>query len=112
MSREKFLKKITKHADNMISEAYSEGYSDGFNDGEQAGYDGGLLQGIIDERDRIIALFKSRSQEELVNGSASKAKAFAAAAELVAVAYTLEQMDWSEEGIEKAYQEELEKDGF
>ena len=52
------------------------------------------------------------AQQELVNGSGTKAKAYAIAADTVDIANHMEGMDWSEEGIEKAYQEELEKDGF
>jgi len=112
MNQKKFFKKIAKHVEVLASSSYSEGYDDGYNDGMNDGSDLGFTDGVKSERDRIIELFKARSQEELANGSSAKAKAFAMAAEIVDIANQMEKFDWSEEAINERYQEELQKDGF
>ena len=111
MKTKKFFKKIEKLIQDRIDEAYSEGFNDGF-DNATGDIDIAYRNGIEAERERVIGLFKMLSEENLVSGSATKAKSWRAAADLVDVANHLEKLDWSQEAIDERYQEELEKDGF
>ena len=107
----KQLKEFEKDYQSELEDAFDSGYLEGSERAEQE-YRDGFDDGIKAERTRVIELFKMLAQQELVNGSGTKAKAYAIAADTVDIANHMEGMDWSEEGIEKAYQEELEKDGF
>ena len=111
MKTKKLLKKIEQHIQDRVDKAYDEGYNDGF-DSASLDTDLAFRNGVEEERNRVIRLFKMLSEENLVSGSASKAKSWRAAADLVDVANDLEKLDWSEEGINAYLQEELEKDGF
>lgn len=111
MKTKKLFKKIEEHIEDRVSKAYGEGFDDGYQDAV-GDVDLAFRNGIEEERTRVIGLFKMLSEQELLNGSASKAKSWRAAADLVAVANDLEKLDWSEEGINAYLQEELEKDGF
>ena len=111
MKTKKFFKKIEKLIQDRIDEAYSEGFNDGF-DNATGDIDIAYRNGIEAERERVIGLFKMLSEENLVNGSAAKAKSWRAAADLVDVANHLEKLDWSEEGIEEYNRISNERDGF
>jgi hypothetical protein len=111
MKTKKLLKKIEAHVQDLTSDAYSEGYSDGVQD-THLDTDLAYRNGVEEERNRVIGLFNMLSEQELVNGSGTKAKLYRAAADLVAVANQLEKIDWSEEGIDEAYYEDLDKEGF
>ena len=111
MKTKKLLKKIEAHVQDLTSDAYSEGYSDGVQD-SHLDTDLAYRNGVEEERARVIALMNMLSEQELVNGSGTKAKMYRAAADLVAVANDLEKLDWSQEGIDAYHQEQLEKDGF
>jgi len=109
MKTKKLFKKIEEHIQERVDEAYSEGYDDGF-DSAALDTDLAFRNGVEEERNRVINLFKMLSEQELLNGSAAKAKSWRAAADLVDVANDLEELDWSEEGIDAYHQEQLEKD--
>ena len=111
MKTKKLFKKIEQHIQRRVDKAYDEGYSDGF-DSAALDVDLAHRNGVENERTRVIGLFNMLSEQELVNGSGTKAKLYRAAADLVAVANDLEKIDWSEEGIDAYLQEELGKDGF
>ena len=111
MKTKKLFKKIEQHIEDRVGDAYSEGYNDGF-DSAALDVDLAFRNGIEEERNRVIALMNMLSEQELVNGSGTKAKLYRAAADLVAVANELEKIDWSEEAINERYQEENERDGF
>jgi hypothetical protein len=82
MKLTKIITKLEEHVEDITDESYNSGYADGCSDGYGNGVDW--------ERKRIIDLFTMLSQQELVSGSASKAKAYAMAAAMVDVANT----DW------------------
>jgi hypothetical protein len=107
----KIIKQIEEYVQDKIDEAYAEGYNDGNGDAF-TDRDVGFYEGIANERERVISMFKMLSQQELVNGSAAKAKSYAMAADTVDVANHMEHLDWSEEGIAKWNDEENERDGF
>jgi hypothetical protein len=111
MGMKKIIKKIEEYVQDKIDEAYAEGYSDGSNDA-YSDHDVGFVEGVKSERERVIGMFKMLAQQELANGSASKAKSYAMSADTVDVANHMEQIDWSEEGIARWNAEENEKDGF
>ena len=111
MKTKKLLKKIEEHIQGRVDKAYDEGYSDGF-DSAALDVDLAFRNGVEAERERVIGLFKMLSQQELVNGSAQRAKAYAMAADTVAVANDLDNVDWSEEGIDAYLQEQNERDGI
>lgn len=83
MKLEKIIAKLEEHVVDLAQDNYDMGYYDGHIDG--------CNEGIATERERVINLFKMLSQQELVSGSASKAKAYAMAAEVVDIANA----DWS-----------------
>ena len=91
MKLTKIITKLEEHVENITDESYTNGYADGCNDG----YDNGVNW----ERKRIIDLFTMCSQQELVSGSASKAKAFAMAAAMVDNANT----DWDSLPLQEEY---------
>ena len=111
MKTKKLFKKIEEHIQGRVDKAYDEGYSDGF-DSAALDVDLAFRNGVEEERNRVIGLFKMLSEQELLNGSGQKAKSYREAADLVAVANHMEQLDWSQEGIDKAYYEDLDKEGF
>ena len=108
MRLEKIINKLEEHVAEVYEDAYQTGYTDGRDDNWDEGFD----EGVRTERNRIISMFEMLSAMNMENGSATKAKQYYEAAQLVKVANEMEKHDWSEEGIAKAYQEELEKDGF
>ena len=104
MKLEKIIKKLEEHVVEIAEDNYDMGYYDGHIDG--------CNDGVATERERVINLFKMLSQQELANGSAAKAKAYAMAADTVDIANHMEDLDWSEEGLEAWNQEDNEKHGF
>lgn len=104
MKLEKIIRKLEEHIIEVAENNYDVGYIDGRSDG--------LNEGVGEERKRVIDLFKMLAQQELVNGSASKAKAYAMAADTVDIANHMQNFDWSEEGLATWQEEENEKDGF
>ena len=82
MKLTKIITKLEEHVQNVTDESYTTGYADGCSDG--------YGDGIAWERKRIVDLFTMLSQQELVSGSASKAKAYAMASAMVDIANT----DW------------------
>jgi len=111
MGMKKIIRQIEDYVKDKIDESYAEGYSDGSNDSYND-HDSGFAEGVKAERNRVIGLFTMLSQQELLNGSGSKAKSYADAAETVRVADIFEQQDWSEEGIARWHAEENDKEGF
>lgn len=111
MKTKKLFKKIEEHIDDRVSKAYGDGFDDGYNHAI-GDVDLAFRNGIEAERNRVIGLFKMLSEQELLNGSGQKAKSYREAADLVAVANHMEQLDWSQEGIDKEYYEDLDKEGF
>lgn len=104
MKLEKIIAKLEEHVVSVAEDNYDMGYFDGHIDG--------VNDGIATERERVINLFKMLSQQELASGSAAKAKAYAMAADMVDVANRMQDLDWSEEGLEKWNQEDNEKNGI
>ena len=92
MKTKKLLKKIEEHIQDRMNDSYSEGYDDGY-DNAVLDTDLAFRNGVEAERERVIGLFKMLSQQELVNGSAQRAKAYAMAADTVAVANDLDNVD-------------------
>lgn len=104
MKLEKIITKLEEHVVSVAEDNYDMGYFDGHIDGHS--------EGIAEERKRVIDLFKMLSQQELASGSAAKAKAYAMAADMVDVANRMQDIDWSEDGLEAWNQEDNEKNGF
>lgn len=84
MELKKIITKLEEHVESIRDNSYSYGYADG--------YGGGHSDGVATERKRVIDLFKMLSQQELVRGSASKAKGYAMAADMVDIANA----DWDD----------------
>jgi hypothetical protein len=111
MGLKKIVRQLESYIEDKVDVAYLNGYESGSEDALVC-HEVGFAEGVQAERDRVIGLFTMLAQQELLNGSGSKAKAYADAAETVRVANVFEQQDWSEEGIARAYQKDLENDGF
>ena len=91
MGMKKIKQEIENHVQKIRDEAYEEGYYHG-----SAYADDQFEMGVKAERERIVALFKMLSDNELEHGSGTKAKFWKEAADIVKVANELEV--YNEEG--------------
>lgn len=90
MGIKKIIKEIERHSEKQYDRGYEDGIADEPNQLEYWG------EGVMQERNRIIALFKMLSDNELEHGSGTRAKFWKEAADIVKVADELEV--YNEEG--------------
>lgn len=92
------MKKIKREIAKIESKAFDDGYDIGFGTAlNSEAFKNELFEdGIKAERERIIALFRMLSDNELEHGSGTKAKFWKEASDLVKMADELEAYD--EEG--------------
>jgi flagellar biosynthesis/type III secretory pathway protein FliH len=89
------MKKIVKAIEKLEAKAFDDGYDNGYAEGYADAQDL-FNDGVRAERDRVIALFKMLSDNEMESGTGSKAKMWKIAADTVKIADELEVYD--EEG--------------
>lgn len=90
----KIKQEIENHVQKIRDEAYEEGYYHG-----SAYADDQFEMGVKAERERIIGMFEMLSRMNMENGTASKAKQYFDAAQLVKVADDLENTEFVDEDV-------------
>ena len=89
MGMKKINKAIAAYAEKRYHFGYDEGYDSGYSQGYSEGYEDAsdsFNDGVKAERKRIIDLFLMLSEQQLENGSGTKAKLYREVVDLIKIA--------------------------